>query len=161
MAKQRYIKPTSKNFFTFVLLLSFLLSLALIFFLLSSFLFVNVTTTTCTTPINATRLSCTGRYIYIQKLPERFNLGLVRNCHNLSCWTDMCQVVDNYGFGQLLTDTSGTLVPAGVWYAAATTVSKLFVQMIFCSLWFHYSINVRRFSLLFILSICCSIYIYF
>lgn len=132
MAKQLYIKPTSSNFFTFVLLLSFLLSLSLISFLLSSFLFVNVTSTststTCTTPINSTKPSCTGRYVYIQKLPERFNLGLVRECHNLSCWTDMCQLVDNYGFGQLLTDTSGMLVPAGVWYAAATAEYNFFLQ---------------------------------
>ncbi|KAJ3688668.1 hypothetical protein LUZ61_017832 [Rhynchospora tenuis] len=119
MAKHDYIIPITKSFFVSVLLLSFLLSLALNSFLFSGFIFIKMSSTTCTAPvINSTILSCTGRYIYVQNVPDQFNLGLIRECRNLSRWHNACQHVQNYGFGPLLTDTGDTLVPPDVWYGS-------------------------------------------
>ncbi|KAF0887635.1 hypothetical protein E2562_002352 [Oryza meyeriana var. granulata] len=58
---------------------------------------------------------CAGRYIYIHKLPSRFNSDLLRDCRSLSEWTDMCRHVANSGIGPRLTRTGGVL-PATGWY---------------------------------------------
>lgn len=41
-----------------------------------------------------------GGYFYIHQLPEEFNADLVRQCKNLSGYTDMCPHVANGGLGQ-------------------------------------------------------------
>ncbi|KAL6184046.1 hypothetical protein ACLB2K_045453 [Fragaria x ananassa] len=50
--------------------------------------------------------SCSGRYIYMYDLPKRFNQDLLKNCHSLQRWTDMCPYMSNMGLGPKLTDIS-------------------------------------------------------
>ncbi|XP_050379290.1 probable xyloglucan galactosyltransferase GT14 [Argentina anserina] len=50
--------------------------------------------------------SCSGRYIYVYDLPKRFNQDLLKNCHSLHKWTDMCPYMSNMGLGPKLTDKS-------------------------------------------------------
>lgn len=47
--------------------------------------------------------SCSGRYIYMYDLPKRFNQDLLKNCHSLQRWTDMCPYMSNMGLGPKLT----------------------------------------------------------
>ncbi|XP_062202040.1 xyloglucan galactosyltransferase KATAMARI1 homolog [Phragmites australis] len=58
---------------------------------------------------------CSGRYIYIQDLPSRFNADLLRDCRSLSDWTNMCKHIANAGMGPRLTRTGGVLPSTG-WY---------------------------------------------
>ncbi|XP_068666057.1 probable xyloglucan galactosyltransferase GT17 [Aristolochia californica] len=41
-------------------------------------------------------------FFYMYELPEKFNSGLLRQCRNLSVYTDMCPHVANRGLGQPL-----------------------------------------------------------
>ncbi|PWA81559.1 exostosin family protein [Artemisia annua] len=61
---------------------------------------------------------CGGRYVYIHKLPSRFNEDIVKECGSVNKWLDMCksEFVMNDGFGQVLNDTEGVLSDHG-WYA--------------------------------------------
>ncbi|KAJ3684108.1 hypothetical protein LUZ61_013272 [Rhynchospora tenuis] len=62
---------------------------------------------------------CAGRYIYVYDLPEKFNKDIVRDCHSLSLWTDMCPFITNSGLGPRLNNTykdgDGVLQETG-WY---------------------------------------------
>jgi xyloglucan galactosyltransferase MUR3 len=58
---------------------------------------------------------CTGRYIYVYDLPEQFNSEILRDCRNISLWTDMCQLIINSGLGPKLDNTDGVLQETG-WY---------------------------------------------
>lgn len=40
--------------------------------------------------------------VYVYSLPAEFNLGLLKDCHNLNMYTDMCPYVANCGLGQPL-----------------------------------------------------------
>ncbi|KAM3755238.1 hypothetical protein ACB098_02G025600 [Castanea mollissima] len=40
--------------------------------------------------------------VYVYSLPAEFNLGLLKDCHNLNIYTDMCPYVANCGLGQPL-----------------------------------------------------------
>ncbi|KAG6493943.1 xyloglucan galactosyltransferase KATAMARI1 homolog [Zingiber officinale] len=56
-----------------------------------------------------TSSGCDGRYIFVQELPARFNVDLLRNCCVFSRWAgDACHLADNGGFGRGL---------GGDWYA--------------------------------------------
>lgn len=50
--------------------------------------------------------SCSGRYIYVYDLPKMFNQDLLKNCHSLQRWTDMCPYMSNTGLGPKLIDKS-------------------------------------------------------
>ncbi|KAL5580985.1 hypothetical protein UlMin_013427 [Ulmus minor] len=43
--------------------------------------------------------SCSGKYIYVYHLPRRFNEDLLKRCHLLSNWTNMCEFTSNFGLG--------------------------------------------------------------
>jgi xyloglucan galactosyltransferase MUR3 len=58
---------------------------------------------------------CTGRYIYVYDLPQRFNAEILRDCGNLSLWTDMCRLIVNSGLGPEVDNTDGVLQETG-WY---------------------------------------------
>ncbi|KAF3326460.1 xyloglucan galactosyltransferase KATAMARI1 [Carex littledalei] len=58
---------------------------------------------------------CTGRYIYVYDLPDRFNFRIIQHCQNLSRTSDVCKHVTNSGLGPKLVDTSSTLPETG-WY---------------------------------------------
>ncbi|KAJ4772242.1 Exostosin family protein [Rhynchospora pubera] len=48
---------------------------------------------------------CAGRYIYVYDLPKKFNEDIVRDCRNLSLWTNMCPFTTNAGLGPNLNNT--------------------------------------------------------
>ncbi|KAM3246605.1 Xyloglucan galactosyltransferase KATAMARI1 -like protein [Capsicum annuum] len=43
--------------------------------------------------------SCTGRYIYVAKIPSKFNEDILKQCKLLNKWYDMCQYLVNMGLG--------------------------------------------------------------
>ncbi|XP_072975642.1 xyloglucan galactosyltransferase KATAMARI1 homolog [Typha angustifolia] len=59
---------------------------------------------------------CVGRYIYVHDLPHRFNSDMLRDCHILSAWTDMCRFISNAGLGPRLNGADGVFSNTG-WYA--------------------------------------------
>ncbi|XP_062029356.1 probable xyloglucan galactosyltransferase GT14 [Rosa rugosa] len=65
--------------------------------------------------------SCSGRYIYVYDLPKRFNQDLLKNCHSLQRWTEMCPYMSNMGLGPKLTEKSSKrrdrLLGAKGWFA--------------------------------------------
>lgn len=61
--------------------------------------------------------SCSGRYIYIHNLPSKFNEDLVKKCHTLEKWNDMCDYLSNNGFGvKLEDDNSKRVLMENGWY---------------------------------------------
>ncbi|KAM2161587.1 hypothetical protein ACFX1Q_044537 [Malus domestica] len=60
--------------------------------------------------------SCSGRYVYVYDLPKRFNQDLLKNCHSLMKWTDMCPHLSNMGLGPKIHSSTGKLVGNG-WFA--------------------------------------------
>ncbi|KAI4385552.1 hypothetical protein MLD38_003565 [Melastoma candidum] len=61
-------------------------------------------------------IACAGRYIYMPRLPRRFNKDLIRNCRSLSPWTDMCTVLSNAGLGPQIENPGNVLSHEG-WFA--------------------------------------------
>ncbi|KAI4383852.1 hypothetical protein MLD38_009648 [Melastoma candidum] len=61
-------------------------------------------------------IACAGRYIYMPRLPRRFNEDLIRNCRSLSPWTDMCAVLSNAGLGPRIENPENILPQEG-WFA--------------------------------------------
>jgi len=51
---------------------------------------------------NSIAEDCNGRYVYMYKLPAKFNDLLLRECRELSGWTNMCPHIANSGLGQPL-----------------------------------------------------------
>lgn len=43
--------------------------------------------------------SCAGRYIYVAKIPSKFNEDMLKQCNLLNKWEDMCQYLLNMGLG--------------------------------------------------------------
>ncbi|KAF3456715.1 hypothetical protein FNV43_RR01369 [Rhamnella rubrinervis] len=62
----------------------------------------NVTQNATTTTDQNHSDSCSGRYIYVYDLPSQFNVDLVKKCHGLIKWIDMCPYLSNEGFGTKL-----------------------------------------------------------
>ncbi|PKA61917.1 Xyloglucan galactosyltransferase KATAMARI1 like [Apostasia shenzhenica] len=56
---------------------------------------------------------CSGRYIYVQELPPRFNRDMIPDCWNLSIWTDLCQFSINGGLGPFLSNSAAVFSGAG------------------------------------------------
>ncbi|GFZ18023.1 exostosin family protein [Actinidia rufa] len=44
--------------------------------------------------------SCSGRYIYVQDIPKKFNDDLIENCQSLNNWSNMCDYLVDMGLGQ-------------------------------------------------------------
>ncbi|KAG9448060.1 hypothetical protein H6P81_014188 [Aristolochia fimbriata] len=53
-------------------------------------------------PMTRSRKCGLGGFFYMYELSEEFNAGLLRQCRNLSVYTDMCPHVANRGLGQPL-----------------------------------------------------------
>jgi hypothetical protein len=70
---------------------------------------------------NVTADRCAGRYIYVYRLPPRFNDDIVRGCRALRPWMDMCPYMANCGLGRPLRDEGGGggggVFPGRGWYA--------------------------------------------
>ncbi|PWZ07977.1 Xyloglucan galactosyltransferase KATAMARI1 [Zea mays] len=58
---------------------------------------------------------CGGRYIYVHRLPPRFNEDMLRECEKLSVWTNMCRFITNDGLGPPLGNDEGVFSETG-WY---------------------------------------------
>ncbi|KAJ3680790.1 hypothetical protein LUZ60_015279 [Juncus effusus] len=56
---------------------------------------------------------CTGRYIYVYDLPNKFNLDILRDCNKLLPWKDMCPFVSNSGLGPQLINVQSVLTESG------------------------------------------------
>ncbi|XP_077210262.1 exostosin family protein [Tasmannia lanceolata] len=64
------------------------------------------------------RRKCNGTGLFFMyELPEKFNSGLLRECKNLSMYTDMCPHVANRGLGQPLGKAS--------WYATHQFIAEM------------------------------------
>ncbi|KAL9297404.1 hypothetical protein ACSQ67_023300 [Phaseolus vulgaris] len=50
--------------------------------------------------------SCAGQYIYVHGLASRFNEDLVKGCHSLMRWFDMCPYMSNLGLGPKVIEKS-------------------------------------------------------
>lgn len=61
-------------------------------------------------------IDCSGRYIYMHRLPRCFNVDLLRSCRSLSNWTDMCEFSMNLGLGPKLANFEGLFSNTG-WFA--------------------------------------------
>ncbi|XP_049933946.1 xyloglucan galactosyltransferase KATAMARI1 homolog [Nymphaea colorata] len=59
---------------------------------------------------------CGGRYVYVHKLPSRFNEDMLKECRSLSLWTNMCKFTTNAGLGPPLENVEGVFSDTG-WYA--------------------------------------------
>ncbi|KAK4772533.1 hypothetical protein SAY86_014308 [Trapa natans] len=60
--------------------------------------------------------SCDGRYIFVQILPRRFHVDLLKKCKSLSAWTDMCETLSNAGLGPELPSNQRPLSKTG-WFS--------------------------------------------
>ncbi|KAJ4747854.1 Xyloglucan galactosyltransferase KATAMARI1 [Rhynchospora pubera] len=56
---------------------------------------------------------CSGRYLYVYDLPDKFNDGIVHECRTIFPWIDMCPYVANMGLGPHLTKTGSVLSETG------------------------------------------------
>ncbi|KAK9741165.1 hypothetical protein RND81_03G086400 [Saponaria officinalis] len=70
----------------------------------------------CVTERTNDEKSCTNRYIYIQTLPRRFNMDLLRDCKSLDLWMDMCHYIRNSGLGPNLPNMDRVFSDNG-WFA--------------------------------------------
>lgn len=65
---------------------------------------------------------CFGRYVYIQRIPAKFNSDLLRNCSSLNKWIHMCRFIVNSGLGPPMANFSasesggGEVFSGGGWY---------------------------------------------
>ncbi|KAJ4779823.1 Xyloglucan galactosyltransferase KATAMARI1 [Rhynchospora pubera] len=56
---------------------------------------------------------CSGRYVYVYDLPDKFNSDILRDCRTILPWIDMCPFVANMGLGPHLTETGSVLTGTG------------------------------------------------
>ncbi|XP_027187400.2 xyloglucan galactosyltransferase KATAMARI1 homolog [Cicer arietinum] len=61
---------------------------------------------------------CIGKYIYAYDLPSRFNEDLLKGCHSLMKWEDMCPHLTNLGLGpKIVEEPDGNVLSKKNWYA--------------------------------------------
>ena len=61
---------------------------------------------------------CVGKYIYVHRLPSRFNDDLLKNCHAINRWYDICEFLENSGLGPLLSNSGNADdFPNNIWFA--------------------------------------------
>ncbi|XP_078181442.1 xyloglucan galactosyltransferase KATAMARI1 homolog [Carex rostrata] len=63
--------------------------------------------------LSDTSKPCTGRYIYVYELPDKFNSDIIRDCRNLLPWHHMCPFVSNMGLGPRVNYTGSVLTQTG------------------------------------------------
>ncbi|KAL5973345.1 xyloglucan galactosyltransferase [Asimina triloba] len=59
---------------------------------------------------------CWGRYVYVHRLPRKFNDDMIKGCKYLSMWTDMCQFTSNAGLGPPLDNAVHVFATRG-WFS--------------------------------------------
>lgn len=79
---------------------------------------------------------CSGKYIYVHDLPKRFNEDLLKNCHTLSKWTNMCPYVSNLGLGPkvIIDKSKRRVLSEKSWYAT----NQFTLEIIFHNTMKHY-----------------------
>ncbi|KAK7387609.1 hypothetical protein VNO78_28527 [Psophocarpus tetragonolobus] len=76
--------------------------------------------------------SCIGRYVYVHRLPSRFNHYLIENCESLTRGTDkgnMCSYMQNMGLGPAIShsQSQGLFTHNNTWYAT----NQFMLELIF------------------------------
>ncbi|KAI3905845.1 hypothetical protein MKW98_006479 [Papaver atlanticum] len=59
---------------------------------------------------------CSGKYIYVHELPSEFNVDLMKECHVLNKWIEMCQYMVNAGLGPRIGNSQGVFPNKG-WFS--------------------------------------------
>lgn len=79
--------------------------------------------------------SCSGKYIFVYDLPSKFNEDLLKGCHNLMKWSDMCPYMSNLGLGPKVIEKSNERVLLKEnWYAT----NQFSLEVIFHNTMKHY-----------------------
>jgi len=78
---------------------------------------------------------CLGRYIYVYNLPSRFNEDLLKKCHTLLKWEDLCLYLSNLGLGpKIIEESRKKVLSKKNWYAT----NQFSLEVIFHNLMKHY-----------------------
>ncbi|XP_027930121.1 probable xyloglucan galactosyltransferase GT12 [Vigna unguiculata] len=95
-------------------------------------------------PVSRNLDSCSGKYIYVHDLGSRFNEDLVKGCHSLMRWFDMCPYMNNLGLGPKVTEKSKEKVLLKEnWYAT----NQFSLEVIFHNTMKHYKCLTKDSSL--------------
>ncbi|XP_061364190.1 xyloglucan galactosyltransferase MUR3-like [Gastrolobium bilobum] len=87
------------------------------------------------TIVNDNMDRCWGQYIYVYDLPGRFNEDLLKGCHSLMKWTDMCPYVSNSGLGHKISEKpNGKVMSEDSWY----DTNQFTLEVIFHNIMKHY-----------------------
>ncbi|XP_027351451.1 probable xyloglucan galactosyltransferase GT12 [Abrus precatorius] len=79
--------------------------------------------------------SCSGQYIYVHDLPSRFNEDLLKSCHSLIKWFDMCPSMSNLGLGpKVIEKSKKRVLLKKSWYAT----NQFSLEVIFHNTMKHY-----------------------
>ncbi|KAM7258773.1 hypothetical protein ACFE04_014514 [Oxalis oulophora] len=70
--------------------------------------------------------SCEGKYIFMHRIPRKFNVDLIRDCRTLAPWHDMCYFTTNMGLGPPLPNNERVFSHSG-WYET----NQFMLEMIF------------------------------
>ncbi|CAJ1838910.1 unnamed protein product [Sphenostylis stenocarpa] len=88
--------------------------------------------------------SCSGQYIYVHDLASRFNEDLLKGCHSLMRWFDMCPYVSNLGLGpKVIEKSKETVLLKENWYAT----NQFSLEVIFHNIMKHYKCLTKDSSL--------------
>ncbi|XP_038699445.1 probable xyloglucan galactosyltransferase GT17 isoform X2 [Tripterygium wilfordii] len=70
--------------------------------------------------------TCRSRVsVYVYDLPAEFNFGLLKDCHHLNVYTDMCPHVANSGLGQPLQDMEDESAATATWFATHQFIAEM------------------------------------
>ncbi|XP_003598150.2 xyloglucan galactosyltransferase KATAMARI1 homolog [Medicago truncatula] len=78
---------------------------------------------------------CLSQYIYIYDLPARFNVDLLKGCHSLQKWENMCVFLSNLGVGlEIIEKSKKEVLSKNSWYAT----NQYSLEVIFHNIMKHY-----------------------
>ena len=78
---------------------------------------------------------CLDQYIYIYDLPARFNEDLLKECHSLAEWENMCVFLSNLGVGpKIIEKSKKKVLSKKSWYAT----NQFSLEVIFHNTMKHY-----------------------
>ncbi|KAK7273140.1 hypothetical protein RIF29_14186 [Crotalaria pallida] len=78
---------------------------------------------------------CLGQYIYVYDLPSMFNKDLLKDCHSLVKWMDMCPYLSNLGLGtKVIEKSKSNVLLKDSWYAT----NQFSLEVIFHNIMKHY-----------------------
>ncbi|KAJ3683955.1 hypothetical protein LUZ61_013119 [Rhynchospora tenuis] len=113
MEKSIMSMSMSRHLFSLLLSLSFLVLLCRLLFLSRSSLQLLSSSSSSFFVPPAHADPCSGRYVYVYDLPDKFNSDILRDCRTILPWIDMCPFVANMGLGPHLTETGFVLTGTG------------------------------------------------